>query len=92
MTLRLLELRTGQSFLPCRIRVVWGPVLPQDRSRQVRDEQVLVASGLQSRRRAMDNLGVEDAEGEFQRWLEEERMLKGGGDGDGRGANERAGG
>ncbi|HLE02175.1 MAG TPA: phage portal protein [Dehalococcoidia bacterium] len=90
MVLRLLELRTGQSFLPCRIRVVWGPMLPQDRSRQVSDEQVLVASGLHSRRRAMDNLGVEDAEGEFQRWLEEERLLKGGGDG--RGPDERAGG
>ena len=66
--------------------------MPEDRGRQGSDEQVLVASGLHSRRRAMDNLGVEDAEGEFQRWLEEERLLKGGGDGDGRGADERAGG
>jgi len=76
MVLRVLEGKTGQRFFPCRFRPVWGPVLPQDRGRLVRDEQVLVAAGLHSRRRAMENLGVEDPEGELARWLEEEKRLK----------------
>ena len=33
--------------------------------------------GIHSRRRAADNLGVQDAEAEFTRWLdEEERILR----------------
>jgi hypothetical protein len=52
--------------------------LPLDRSRLVADEQALVAAGIHSRRRAADNLGVEDPEQEFRRWLEE-RTLEGGG-------------
>ncbi len=37
------------------------------------DERALVASGIHSRRRAADALGVEDPDAEFTRWLEEER-------------------
>jgi hypothetical protein len=37
-----------------------------------------VAAGIHSRRRAADNLGVEDPELEFRRWIEE-RELAGGG-------------
>ena len=44
MVLRILEQHTGESFAPYRSRVVWGPVLPQDRSRLVEDEARLVAS------------------------------------------------
>ena len=76
MVLRVLEQETGQRFLPCRLRPIWGPVLPQDQGRLVRDEQVMVAAGLHSRRRAMENLGVEDPEGELARWIEEEKRLK----------------
>jgi hypothetical protein len=76
MVLRVLEQETGQHFFPCRLRPVWGPVLPQDRERLVRDEQVMVAAGLHSRRCAMENLGVEDPEGELERWIEEEKRLK----------------
>jgi hypothetical protein len=43
----------------------------------VSDERVLVASGIHSRRRAADALGVEDPEGEFSRWLEEEASVSG---------------
>jgi hypothetical protein len=50
-------------------------MLPQDRSRQVQDERVLVAAGIHSRRRAADALGVEDPESEFARWLEEQEAL-----------------
>jgi hypothetical protein len=49
-----------------------------DRSRLVDDERVLVAAGIHSRRRAADELGVEDPEGEFRRWLEEQRLDAGG--------------
>ncbi|MEE9202810.1 MAG: phage portal protein [Dehalococcoidia bacterium] len=78
LILRLLEQRTGESLLPCYLRVVWGPVLPQDRGRLVREEQVLVASGLHSRRRAMSQLGVEDPEAEMEQWLRDEERVRGG--------------
>ena len=61
------------TFAPYRSRVVWGSVLPLDRSRLVDDERVLVSAGIHSRRRAADELGVEDPELEFRRWLEEQR-------------------
>jgi hypothetical protein len=38
----------------------------------VEDEARLVAAGIHSRRRAADELGVEDPETEFARWLAEE--------------------
>jgi hypothetical protein len=60
-----------------RLRVIWSPVLPHDLSRLVANEQTLVQTGVHSRRRAMDEVGVKDAEGEFKRWLEErEAILK----------------
>ncbi len=71
MTLRILEQKTGASYRPYRSRVLWGPVLPQDRSRLVRNEQILVQAGIHSRRRAMEELGVEDVEAEFNRLREE---------------------
>ncbi len=79
MTLRILERFADPKvdYAPYRSRIVWGSVLPLDRSRLVEDERALVASGIHSRRRAADNLGVEDPELEFRRWLEE-RELAGG--------------
>jgi hypothetical protein len=71
MILRILEQKTGASYRPYRSRVLWGPVLPQDRSRLVRNEQILVESGIHSRRRAMEELGVEDIEAEFNRLRDE---------------------
>jgi len=82
MILRILEQHAGDgvSYAPYRSRVVWGSVLPLDRSRLVEDERALVASGIHSRRRAADELGVADPETEFARWLEEEeRVLEAGG-------------
>jgi hypothetical protein len=73
MMLKIWEQMTGERFVPCRPRIIWGPVLPQDRGRQVRDEEILVASGIHSRRRAMEELGVHEPEAEFDRWLEEKR-------------------
>ena len=58
---------------------MWGSVLPLDRSRLVEEERALVAAGIHSRRRAADELGVEDPELEWRRWLEEQRLLDAGG-------------
>jgi hypothetical protein len=77
MVLRLLQQYTGERFAPYRSRVVWGPLLPADRSRLVADEARLVAAGIHSRRRAASEVGVEDAEAEFRRWREEARLLAG---------------
>ncbi len=70
--------RPAVNYAPYRSRVVWGSVLPLDRSRLVADEQALVATGIHSRRRAADNLGVADPEAEFRRWLEERALESGG--------------
>jgi hypothetical protein len=76
MILRLLEQYTGVSYAPYRSRVVWGELLPVDRSRLVTDETRLVAAGIHSRRRAADELGVADPESEFERWREEASALR----------------
>jgi YD repeat-containing protein len=78
MALRILEryAEPRATYAPYRSRIIWGNVLPLDRSRLVADERALVASGIHSRRRAADELGVEDPEGEFRRWLEEQRELE----------------
>jgi len=75
MILRLLEKYAGEIFGENRLRVVWGAVLPQDISRQVSNEQVLVQTGIHSRRRAMDDMGIRDPEFEFKRWLEEREVI-----------------
>ena len=71
MILRVLEQRTGVSYLPVKQRILWGSILPQDRGRLVREEQILVESGIHSRRRAMQNLGIEDPDAEWAQWQEE---------------------
>ncbi|MCX6013963.1 MAG: phage portal protein [Chloroflexi bacterium] len=77
MILKIIEQMTGVSFGKCRSRIVWGPVLPQDRSRLVDDERIMVEAGIHSRWRAMDELGVENPEAEYTRWLEEKKMEAG---------------
>ncbi len=71
LILKLLERYQGESFGQNRLRVVWSPILPQDLSRLVANEQTLVQNGIHSRRRAMEEIGVKDSEDEFKRWLEE---------------------
>ncbi len=73
--LRLLEKYRGESFGNNHLRIIWGPVLPQDTSRQVTNEVSLVQTGIHSRRRAMDEIGVMDPENEFNRWLEERKTI-----------------
>jgi len=75
MILKLLEKYQGESFGDNHLRVVWGPVLPEDMTRLVSNEQVLVQTGIHSRRRAMDEVGIRDPELEFNRWLEEREAI-----------------
>jgi len=75
MILKLLEKYQNESFGDNHLRVVWNPVLPRDLARLVSNEQTLVQSGIHSRRRAMDELGVKDPEMEFDRWLEEREAI-----------------
>ena len=75
LILKLLEKYRNESFDDNRLRVVWGPVLPQDMARLVSNEQILIQNGIHSRRRAMDEVGVKDPEMEFNRWLEEREII-----------------
>jgi hypothetical protein len=72
MALRILEQQTGVAYAPYRTRVVWGPLLPQDRSRLAQDEARLVAAGIHSRRTAAALLDVADPDAEWERWIDEE--------------------
>jgi hypothetical protein len=77
MILRLLEKYRGECYGKNHLRVVWGPVLPKDMDRKVNSEQVLVQTGIHSRRTAMDEIGIRNPDYEFKRWLEErESILK----------------
>ena len=71
LILKLLEKYTGENFGKNHLRIVWNPLLPKDLAKLVSNEQTLVQSGIHSRRRAMDELGVQDPETEFGRWLQE---------------------
>jgi hypothetical protein len=75
MILKLLGKYQGMEFGENRLRVIWSPILPQDLTRLVANEQTLVQSGIHSRRRAMDEIGVKDSEDEFKRWLEERESI-----------------
>jgi hypothetical protein len=75
MVLKLLEKYRGEDFGENRVRVIWGPVLPEDMARKVSDEQVMVQTGIHSRRTAMDEVGVRDPDYEFRRWLEERESI-----------------
>jgi hypothetical protein len=74
MVLRLLEKYRGLDFGPAvgnRLHVIWSPVLPRDIERRINSEQVMVQTGIHSRRTAMNEVGVRDPDFEFKRWLEE---------------------
>jgi hypothetical protein len=73
--LKLLEKYRNQRFGDNHLRIVWGPVLPQDMERLVSNEQILIQNGVHSRRRAMDEVGVKDPEMEFSHWLKERETI-----------------
>ena len=64
-----------ENFEGINHRVVWGQILPQDVARQAQNEQLLVQAGVHSRRTAMDELGIQDPDEEFNRWLEERAKI-----------------
>ncbi len=73
--LRLADKYMSESFEGLTHRVVWGPILPQDAARQAQNEQLLVQAGVHSRRTAMDEMGIQDPDEEFSRWLEERTRI-----------------
>jgi len=78
MILSLLEKFQGEDFglaVGSRLRVIWGQVLPRDVERKVNSEQVMVQTGIHSRRTAMNEVGVRDPELEFRQWLEERESI-----------------
>lgn len=76
LMLKLAEMFMNEDFEGVNHRVVWGQILPQDVDRQAQTEQLLVQAGVRSRRTAMDEMGIQDPDEEFDRWLEErERIL-----------------
>ena len=75
MILNLWNQFTRQDLTQVIHRVIWGQIIPQDRAREAQNEQLLVMSGVHSRRTAMDELGIRDPEQEFNRWLEERRRI-----------------
>ena len=76
MILKLAEKYLHEDFSDITHRVIWGPILPQDIQRAAQNEQLLVQSGIHSRRTAMDELGIQDPDAEFKRWLEERATIR----------------
>jgi len=75
MILKLAEMYMNENFEGVNHRVVWGQVLPQDVDKQAQTEQLLVQAGVHSRRTAMDEMGIQDPDEEFNRWLEERTKI-----------------
>jgi hypothetical protein len=73
--LKLAEKYMNESFDRINHRVVWGPILPEDTARQAQNEQLLVQAGVHSRRTAMDEMGIQDPDEEFNKWLEERTKI-----------------
>jgi hypothetical protein len=75
LILKLLEKYCNEDFGDHQLRIIWEPILPQDVSKLVGNEQVLVQHGIHSRRRAMHEFGIDNPEMEFGRWLEERKAI-----------------
>jgi len=73
--LKLTQKYMNENFEQINHRVVWGPILPQDIARQAQNEQLLVQAGVHSRRTAMDEMGIQDPDEEFNKWLEERTKI-----------------
>jgi hypothetical protein len=73
--LKLAEKYMNENFEQINHRVVWGSILPEDTARQAQNEQLLVQAGVHSRRTAMDEMGIQDPDEEFNKWLEERTRI-----------------
>jgi hypothetical protein len=75
MILALHKKFTREDLTRVSQRILWGQVLPQDRAREAQNEQLLVQSGIHSRRTAMDNLAIRNPEAEFFKWMQERKQI-----------------
>lgn len=75
MILKLIEQFTAETFGDISHRIIWSSIIPQDTARMVQGEQMMVQTGIHSRRRAMDEMGIQDPDNEFDRWLEERARI-----------------
>jgi hypothetical protein len=75
MILRLAELYMNENFEGVTHRVLWGNIVQTDIDRQAQTEQLLVQAGVHSRRTSMDEMGIQDPDQEFARWLEERKKI-----------------
>jgi len=75
LILKLGEMYMNENFEGVNHRVIWGQILPQDVDRQAQTEQLLVQAGVHSRRTAMDEMGIQDPDEEFNKWLEERTRI-----------------
>jgi hypothetical protein len=76
MILKLAEQFLGYDISGIMPRVSWGPIISSDIIRQAQSEQLLVNAGIHSRRTAMDVLGVQNPQAEFDSWLEERKIIR----------------
>jgi hypothetical protein len=75
MILSLHSKFNSEDLTPVSHRIIWGQVLPADKAREAHNEQLLVQSGIHSRRTAMDQLGIKDPEAEFEKWIGERKTI-----------------
>jgi hypothetical protein len=75
MILKLWARFMKEDLTVCSQKVCWGQVLPKDKTTEAQNEQLLVQSGVHSRRTAMDTLGVRDPELEFNKWMDERKRI-----------------
>jgi hypothetical protein len=75
MILALLKQFKGEHYGNCVPRIAWGDILPSDFTADVNNENVLVGKLIHSRKTAMENLGVEDTQAEFDQALAERATI-----------------
>jgi Phage portal protein, SPP1 Gp6-like len=75
MILRLTDQYTGSNHWPCRLQVLWAPLMPQDRARDAETDAILVDRGIISRRTAAGRGGIEDPDADLDRWLDENARI-----------------
>jgi hypothetical protein len=76
MILRLADQYSGTHHWPCRLRMQWAPIMPQDRARDAETDAVLVDRGVISRATAGRRAGVQESDDELLRWLDETARIR----------------
>ena len=77
MSLQIHDQFTGSNHRNAgAITVTFAPATPRDHTRQVADEAAQIEAGVKSHRTSMADLGVQDPDAEFARWLDEQRQIR----------------